>query len=104
MFPSVIKQLAQIDDTGTIQLQSHDSCASGRRQPDDECEIPIPREMFRPVLATWMKERNRLFGQRIIRFRFDVFMAVATLTGQSQIVSRRFPALIYGDDVFDGKG
>lgn len=104
MFCCRIKQVAQIDDAGAVQLQSPDGSATDWRQPDDECAISIPREMLVPLLAARMKEWSRLPGQRIGRFRLDVLMTVTTLTRRSQVIGRRFPVLLYRDDMFDGEG
>lgn len=104
MFCGGIKQVAQIDDAGAIQLQSFDGSATGRRQPDDKRAISIPCEMIVPLLAARMKEWSWLSGQWIGRFRFDVLMTVTALTRQGQVVSPRFPILLHRDDVFDGEG
>lgn len=103
MFPGGVKRFAQINHAGTIQPQSRQGGATSRRHADDEREIPIPGEMFVPWLKTGMKQRDELFGQRINRFNFDVLVAVATLAGQGQVVSRRRAAFFQRDDVFDGE-
>jgi hypothetical protein len=64
--------------------------------------IRIPREMFAPIVMPQMKERNLAARRRIKRMRFIGFGAVATLTGERQIIFIVIAAFAFGLDMLNG--
>lgn len=60
--------------------------------------------MLRPRVAARVKERRSQTASGIDRVRRGVFMAVAALAGERQIVGLVTTALCEGNDVFDREG
>ena len=59
--------------------------------------------MLNPLLTTGMVEWDNLNTHWIHPLRFGVFVVVATLTGQRQIVQRALSTLTLGKDMLNGK-
>jgi len=59
--------------------------------------------MLSPLLTTGMVKGNNSPTDWVHPLRFGVFVVVATLTRQSQIIQRSLSTLALGNDVLNGK-
>ncbi len=60
--------------------------------------------MIRPALLAWMVERDKLVVCGVGRGCFGIFVAVATLASQRQVLQHRLPIERNGNDVLYGEG
>ena len=77
MFPYGTESTAQVDESGTIQVQRGYGGPSGRRASLDEQEIRAPGKMTRPALAARVEQRSGPPRLWIARMGLGVFVAVA---------------------------
>lgn len=75
-----------MDHALAVQIEFPDRGAACRSQANEIEVIGTPGEMLAPVVMTWMKERNCAARCRVEGMRLVGFGAVATLTGQGQVV------------------
>jgi hypothetical protein len=97
------KNAAQIDNLGAIESQRSHGGPSSRREADDFQVVRTPGEVFKPLLPARMKQRHKFVCKRIAGFDLDVFVVVATLTGEREIVGDGFAAMMFRDDMLDSK-
>src|SRR5262249_55911218 len=71
---------------------------------DHQCIVVAPGEVLLPASAAWMVERHTLLAHRIIGIALIVFVIVATLAGQRQILQHRGASTGLGDDMLDREG
>jgi hypothetical protein len=99
-----IKDPAQIAQAASIQAQfAYRDTANGRQRHDFRVVI-TPYEVIVPFHRARMKERNELTAQRIDRVGLDVFVAVAALARQGQVLRRVLAVADLRDNVFHGVG
>ena len=97
------EQLALIDDAFPIQIQCGDGGAANRREADDEGEIFIPGEMFRPSMAARVKQGNQRLRERVERVRFVVLEIVTALAGAREVAGSALATRRTWDNVFVGE-
>jgi hypothetical protein len=98
------QDVAQVHQSGTIQLQRFNRGAAGGRQSDNPRTILIPSEMIIPLLLSRVEQRGRLAGARIDSRLFVILVIVASLAGQREIIEAGFAARAFRFDVFNGEG
>lgn len=76
-------------------MQSNNSGTSGRSDADEMCELFIPGKMIVPSVLAWMVEGDDTLIIWIRGFDLVVFVAIATGTGERQILRCR-DATTYG--------
>lgn len=103
MFTVLVEHAAEIDDAWPVEQESLDRRSPDWRKANDEREVAAPREVFLPLHLSRVKEWCYLAGRRVRRLHLVIFMVVAPLAGQSQVVWRTCAAVSTGTDVLDGK-
>ena len=100
----LVKNPPQIDQSLTIQMQCSDGGPSGGRYPNALGEALVPDKMIRPFLSSWVEKRHILIADWIVSFGFGVFVAVASLARERQILQFSPAAFVNGEDMLNGKG
>ena len=72
-------------------------------QANDGGEIFVPGEMLVPSLLSGIVQRDDCSGNRITSMRVIIFVIVAALTGQRQILQLAGAPFAFRHDVFDRK-
>ena len=70
-------------------------------QANDGGEIFVPGEMLVPSLLSGIVQRDDCSGNRITSMRVIIFVIVAALTGQGQILRLACSAFAFRQEVFD---
>lgn len=92
------------DDEGAIQPQGINGGATMGGQADDLCAIVTPSKVIVPVLATWVEERDGLPCLGIAPGYAVELEAIASCTGQAQVVESGGAAAGARHDVIDLPG
>jgi hypothetical protein len=75
-----------MDHTSAVQIKRPNRRPTRRSQADEIKMIGTPGEMPMPIIMPWVKEQNLTTRCRIDRMRLIGFGAIASLTGEGQIV------------------
>jgi hypothetical protein len=97
------KRPTQIDDPFAIQTQSDNGGTPGRGKTNEEGTVFIPYEMIAPDMLTRMKQRSGIAGFGVNSGSASMFVIVAALTGESQIVERIRTAATFRNNMLDGE-
>jgi len=103
MFPCLIKDFAKVHQRQAVELEGLDGAAARLSQANNDGEIFIPGEMVTPALPARMVNRDDRSANRIRSMRVIIFMIVAALTGQRQILRLACSTLAFRKDVLDRK-
>jgi hypothetical protein len=101
MEPCNTEDEAEIDDALAIELEFFHRGPTARRQPHDMQAPPDPGKVIAPALTPRMKERNDFPRKRIATFRFRVFVIIAPLAGQGEILGARLAPSVARHDVLN---
>jgi hypothetical protein len=91
MLTGCMKYLAQTNQFRTIQLQRFDGRPASARPTNNAREIVTPGKMSGPLLSAGMEQGHSLSGFWVSGVRFCVLVAVATQTGERQVIQYRLP-------------
>src|SRR6185295_18803462 len=104
MLSALRERPSQVDEPGTVELKDLRRGSASTCQANDSCEVVAPDEVVAPFVAPWMEERNDLPGHRIDPFGLGVFVVVAALTGEGEIVQALSSPGLKRDDVLHREG
>lgn len=88
----------------SIQAKPRHCRSAGWRHADDQREVVAPDEVLCPVVHARAVERRWLPTDWVGCFNFIIFVVVAPLASQRQILDRGGAALGAGDDMLNGEG
>lgn len=101
MFTHGKKNFAQSNDATAIQTQRVDRCATNGRKANHVRKLVAPSEMRAPGIPPRVIEWNPCTRYWITRVDFIVFVIVASLTGQREIIEIIRATTNFGDDMLD---
>ena len=101
MLPNYLEYPAQVNHTRPVKMQHLDSGSSYRRQTNHQQKIFCPDKMVTPTMGAGMKKRHSVSSDSINNFSSRVFVIIAPLASQRQVVQAGLPTFGTRDDMFD---
>jgi hypothetical protein len=86
MLAGGVQDTAQVDQTMPVELQRLHRGAACRRQAQDQGAAAVLGKVVCPLLSTRMDQWNTLARNGVPRLRPGVFVIVAPLAGERQII------------------